>query len=131
MLTMQHNRQPVTTMVISMSSSLLLVGTAGGLIHSYDIASHQLLRTISTHKGLSITYLTTMLKPPDLIGHVSLSLNVANPADLRESLPVRPVVPFQRVRDPKQREAHEVTMMLPPSTTVREASPCCLSDSRD
>lgn len=119
----QHDRQPVTTMVISLTSSLLLVGTATGLIHSYDIASHQLLRTISTHKGFSITHLTTMLKPPDLVGHVSLSLNVGSLADSRESLPGRPIVSFQRMRDPKQRDAHEVTMMLPSTKTVCEYVP--------
>lgn len=59
-----------------------------------------------------------MLKPPDLVGHVSLTLSPVNPNDARESLPVRPILPFQRVRDPKQREAHEVTVMLPPSTSV-------------
>lgn len=110
----------MTAMAMSLTSSLLMVGTSSGFIHSYDVASHQLLRTISTHKGSSITYLTTMLKPPDLIGHVNLSLNVGNPADLREPLPVSPVVPFQRVRDPKYRELHEVIMMLSASKTVRE-----------
>ena len=105
-------------MTISLTSSLLLVGTATGLIHSYDIASHQLLRTFSTHKGFSISHLTTMLKPPDLVGHVSLSLNANNPADSRDTIPVKTVTPFQRMRDPKQREAHEVSLMLPPSRTV-------------
>ncbi|KAI0091715.1 WD40 repeat-like protein [Irpex rosettiformis] len=110
-------KQPITTMTISLSSSLILVGTETGLIHVYDIASHQLLRSISTHKGFSITHLSTMLKPPDLIGHVSLSLSASGPLDSRESIPVRPVATFQRVRDPKAREAHEVTMMLSPSST--------------
>ena len=111
-------RQPITTMVMSLSSSLLLVVTATGLIHSYDITSHQLLRTISTHKGFSITHLSTMLKPPDLVGHVSLSLSASSPGDSRESIPVRPVAPFQRVRDPKAREAHEATMMLTSLSSV-------------
>ncbi|EKM49939.1 uncharacterized protein PHACADRAFT_166518 [Phanerochaete carnosa HHB-10118-sp] len=109
--------QPVMSMTISLTSSLLLVGTASGLVHSYDIASHQLLRTISTHKGLSIAHLQTMLKPPDLVGHVSLSLSAGNPADSRDTIPVRTVAPFQRMRDPKMREAHEVAVMLPPSLT--------------
>lgn len=110
--------QPVTTMAISLTSSLLLVGTSGGLVHSYDITSHQLLRTISTHKGLSISHLATMLKPPDLVGHVSLSLSANNTADSRDTIPARTVAAFQRMRDPKQREAHEVSMFLPPSRTV-------------
>lgn len=107
--------QPVTSMTISLTSSLLLVGTAGGLVHVYDIASHQLLRTFTTHKGLTIAHLQTMLKPPDLVGHVSLALGAGGPADTRDAIPVRPVAPFQRMRDPKARDAHEVAVMLAPS----------------
>ncbi|KAG9312910.1 WD40-repeat-containing domain protein [Chiua virens] len=73
--------QPVTALCISLNGSLLLVGAVTGIIYVYDIASHQLLRTISTHKGLSISFLATMLKPPDLVGHISLSLNVTSMAD--------------------------------------------------
>ncbi|KAG1781058.1 WD40-repeat-containing domain protein [Suillus placidus] len=105
--------QPITVLTISLTSSLLLVGTATGFIHIYDIASHQLLRTISTHKGMSISYLTTMLKPPDLVGHISLSLNLGSSADAKDIIPMRPVVPFHRMKDSKAREAHEVAMMLP------------------
>ncbi|KAH7890699.1 WD40-repeat-containing domain protein [Phlebopus sp. FC_14] len=108
-----YHPQPVTTLTISFTSSLLLVGTATGLIHVFDIASHQLLRTISTHQGMSISFLATIFKPPDLIGHLSLSLNISSVADAKDVMPVRPVAPFHRMRDAKLREAHEVTMMLP------------------
>lgn len=54
-----------------------------------------------------------MLKPPDLVGHISLNLNGGGATDPRDTIPVRPVVAFQRMRDPKAREAHEVAMMLP------------------
>ncbi|KAG1746716.1 WD40-repeat-containing domain protein [Suillus paluster] len=109
----KQQHQPITALTISFTSSLLLVGTAAGLIHLYDIASHQLLRTISTHKGLSISHLATMLKPPDLVGHISLSLNLGSSADAKDVIPVHPVVPFHRTKDTKAREAHEVMMMLP------------------
>ena len=99
-----------------MTSSHLLVGTHSGLIQVYDIASHQLLRSISTHKGFSITHLTTMLKPPDLVGHVSLSLGGGG--DSKEPVSVRHITPFQRMRDPKTREAHEVGIMLAGSSSV-------------
>lgn len=115
--------QPITTLAISLTSSLLLVGTATGLIQIYDIASHQLLRTISTHKGFSITHLSTMLKPPDLVGHVSLSLGTGSTPDARESIPVKPVTPFQRMRDPKARELHEVAIMLPAQPSVSTMNP--------
>jgi pre-rRNA-processing protein IPI3 len=105
--------QPITAITISLTSSLLLVGTATGLINIYDITSHQLLRTISTHKGMSISHLATMLKPPDLVGHISLSLNIGSSADAKDIIPMRPVVPFHRMKDSKAREAHEVAMILP------------------
>ncbi|KAG7093749.1 hypothetical protein E1B28_007400 [Marasmius oreades] len=103
---------PVTCMVISMSSSLL-VGTSSGLIHIYDIPTHQLMRTITTHKGFSIAYLSTMLKPVDLIGHISLTMDVGGSADANNVIPIRPVVAFQRIRDVKTRDLHEVSMLLP------------------
>lgn len=95
-----------------MTSSLLLAGTSTGFIHIYDLPSHQLLRTISTHKGLSITHLASMLKPLDLIGHISLHVNVGSAADAKDVVPIKPVLPFQRMRDPKTREAHEVSILL-------------------
>ena len=110
-------REPLSSICISLTSSTLLVGTLGGLIHLYDIPSHQLLRTISTHKGLSIAHLETMIKPPDLIGHINLDFR-AGTADTRDVIPVKPVVPFRRMRDAKARDAHEVTMMLPSYNTV-------------
>jgi pre-rRNA-processing protein IPI3 len=84
-----------------------------GVIHVYDIPSHQLLRSISSFKdkGLSITHLATLLKPPDLIGHISLNLgNVGGSVD---AIPVKPILPFHRMRDVKSRDAHEVSMLLP------------------
>ncbi|KAF5373264.1 hypothetical protein D9615_007472 [Tricholomella constricta] len=110
--------QPITALAISLTSSHLLVGTEAGLIHVYDIPSHQLLRTISTHKGLAITHLATMLKPPDLIGHVNLNLTVGNISDAKDVIPVKPISPFQRMRDPKTREAHDVLILLPAQRSV-------------
>ena len=106
-------------MAISLNASTLIIGTLSGFIHLYDIASHQLLRSISTHKGLVITHLVTMLKPPDLTGHISLNLNTASAVSAKDVMPTRPVAPFQRVRDAKARNAHEVLMMLPTSVNVR------------
>jgi pre-rRNA-processing protein IPI3 len=103
----------VTSMTISLTSSLLIVGTSTGLIQLYDISSHQLLRTISQHKGMAITFLMAMLKPPDLVGHVRLGLALgANAAEIRENIPVKPIVPFQKMRDVKSREAHSVAMLF-------------------
>jgi pre-rRNA-processing protein IPI3 len=105
--------EPITSMTLSLSSSVLIVGTLSGLVNVYDTASHQFLRTISMHKGQIITQLSTMLKPPDLIGHVSLTINVSSRIDMKDVLPLKVVAPFQRMRDPKIREKHDVGMMLP------------------
>lgn len=110
--------QPISSICISLSSTILLVGTSDGLIHLYDIPSHQLLRTISTHKGMSIAHLETMIKPPDLIGHISLDFRVGTSLDFKDLIPIKPIVPFQRIRDAKSREAHEVTTMLPTGHSV-------------
>lgn len=123
--------QPVTTLCISLSGSLLLAGTASGLIHVYDVASHQLLRTIATHKGLSVSFLATMFKPPDLVGHVSLSLNVASVTDARDVMPVRPVAAFHRMKDANTRELHEVSMMLPITSEVRYLCYLCVGREVD
>ena len=102
---------------------MLLVGTATGEVHLYDIASHQLLRTITPVKdkaqGLAITHIECMLKPPDLIGHISLGLDVGGVTNAKDVMPTKPVAPFQRVRDGKAREAHEVPMILPQQDEVR------------
>lgn len=110
----------ITALTISITSALLLVGTSTGMIHVYDIPSHQPLRTISTHQGYSITYLASMLRPPDLIGHISLNLAINSVADAKDIIPVKPVSPFQRTRDPKAREAHVVPMMLPVQNSMYE-----------
>ncbi|KAF5316035.1 hypothetical protein D9619_006353 [Psilocybe cf. subviscida] len=105
--------QPISSMCISLTSSMLLVGTEEGLIHLYDIPSHQLLRTISSHKGMSIAHLETMIKPPDLIGHISLDFRVGTSDTTKDMVPVKPVMPFQRMRDMKARDAHEICTVLP------------------
>lgn len=111
-------RQVITSICISLTSTILLVGTAEGLIHLYDIPSHQLLRTISTHKGMSIAHVETMIKPPDLIGHVSLEFRTGSSGDTKDIIPVKPILPFQRMRDPKSREAHEIAVILPNQNRV-------------
>ena len=120
--------EPVTAMSISLTGSSLLVGTEGGLVHLYDVASHQLLRTISSHKGGAITFLRSILKPIDLIGHVSLNLHVNGATDAKDVIPVRPILPFQRTRDAKLRDTHEVTIMLPAVRSVSRVDPSMFRD---
>ena len=116
-------RSPISALALSLTQSTLLVGTTDGDVHLYDIASHQLLRTISPAKdksqGFSVTHIECMLKPPDLIGHVSLDLNVGSVTASKDIMPTRPIAPFQKIRDERTREAHEVPMMLPDYEEVR------------
>jgi pre-rRNA-processing protein IPI3 len=107
-------REPITALCLSLTGAMLLAGTAVGNVHVYDVPSHQLLRTINAHSGpgLAVTHLTTLLKPPDLVGHVRLD------GDKDGRIPVRPIMPFQRMREARPREAHEVTMMLPHAQKV-------------
>ncbi|QRV88981.1 pre-rRNA-processing protein IPI3 [Ceratobasidium sp. AG-Ba] len=113
--------QTISSMTISFTSSHLLVGTSSGAIHIYDIESHQLLRSISTHKdkGLSVVYLQCMLKPIDLQGHATIG---DGGPSAKEPIPLRPVVPLQRMRDLKARDVHEVSMMILPSSPEAKTS---------
>ena len=125
-------RQPISSLALSLTQSTLLAGTTTGEVHLYDIASHQLLRTISPVKdkaqGLAINHIECMLKPPDLIGHISLGLNVGGVTTVKDVMPARPIAPFQRVRDNKAREMHEVPMILPSQDAVNIA-PLLLSNA--
>jgi pre-rRNA-processing protein IPI3 len=116
--------EPVTAMSFSLTGTSLLVGTEGGLVHLYDVVSHQLLRTISSHKGGTITFLRSILKPIDLFGHINLSLQVKGTTDAKDATPVRPIQPFQRIKDGKLRDAHEVTIMLPVAGSVSDIGSC-------
>ena len=72
-------------------------------------------------QGLAITHVKCMLKPPDLIGYISLGINIGGVMSTKDVMPTKLVAPFQRVRDSKAREAHEVPIML---TLQNEASVC-------
>ncbi|KAF8317122.1 WD40 repeat-like protein [Clavulina sp. PMI_390] len=102
---------PITCMTISLTSSLLVLGTTTGHIIFFDIKSHQRTKTIDCQKGFSVHSLQMMIKPQDLMGHaiIGAAKNDSN------SIPIRTVKEFQRIRDPKAREAHEVSLLLPPT----------------
>lgn len=88
-----------------------------GQILIYDVASHQLLRSINNFKdkGYEISYLITLLKPPDLLGHVSLGDRGVSAG---EQDPVRPVAQFHKIKDVSARIAHELPLILPICETV-------------
>ncbi|KDQ61569.1 hypothetical protein JAAARDRAFT_31026 [Jaapia argillacea MUCL 33604] len=118
--------QQITSLALSLTSTLLIVGTQAGTINIYDVPSHQLVRSISSHKGLAITYLTTMLRPSDLVGHVNGSLGIGvsgGGGGEVAGMCGRVVVPFERSRDGKRREGHEVGMILPFLGTTNRIDP--------
>lgn len=109
-------------MALSMTGSTLVVGTANGTIHLYDVASHQLVKTINTHQGFRANHVSTFLKPPDLIGHITLG-SVSSHLD---AIPVHPIASFHRIRDAAARATHEVPTMMhppPPASSDRNVSP--------
>ncbi|KAJ9116354.1 hypothetical protein QFC22_004795 [Naganishia vaughanmartiniae] len=63
---------PITALALSKSQSHLISGTANGHIHIHSLPSHQHLRTITSHTGVPVTHLSTLTRPPDLVGSVSL-----------------------------------------------------------
>jgi len=100
----------ITSLALSITSNLL-VGTQTGLIHIYDTTSLQLVRTIQTTQSPNpspVTYIRSIPKPVDLVGHVELSLQGQEDA----IPPVRPVMPFGRTRDLKGK-GREVSLLLP------------------
>lgn len=49
-------------------------------------------------------------KPPDLVGNIQLA--VISGANKEETIPIRPIQPFARTREPKGK-LREVSMFLP------------------
>jgi pre-rRNA-processing protein IPI3 len=99
---------------MTINSNNLVVGLESGLVNIYDVTSHQLLRSINTHKGQPMAMVGSMIKPFDLMGHIE----IGETSGSREDVPIRAILPFQRIRDPRAREAHEVSVLLPPTNIV-------------
>lgn len=105
--------EPVTSLALSITSSLLVVGTAGGSVFIFDIPSHQRLRTIPIQKGFNITFVTVMQKPRDLVGHIKLNLGSTSGTETKDAISLRPVCAFQKMKEPKSQVEHEATILLP------------------
>jgi hypothetical protein len=118
-----HRRAPITALVLSKSQSHLISGTAHGHIHIHSLPSHQHLRTITSHIGVPITHLSTLVRPPDLVGSVSLR-DAANAATMSVggivgagAWPVKEVKQFERMKVVKRdaaRQMGDVGVMLRP-----------------
>ena len=117
LITFSRERDTINCMVISLTSSYLVVGTSSARILIYDIASHQLIHTINTPKDFAVNSVQVMLKPQDLLGHATIG-TAKNDANT----PIRSVASFQRTRDPKARNVHNILLLLPPNNKVCEGS---------
>lgn len=98
-----------------MSNTHLLSGTSTGQIHIHSLPSHQLLRSINAHQGNGpVTYLTTLLKPPDL---VTTAGQTAPGSRVSDAWPLMEVKPLERMRVGKAaRDVQEVSLMLGPTS---------------
>lgn len=113
----------VTALALT-STARLLVGTIQGHINIYDTTSLQLIKTIHTSQSsspLPITFISTLSKPVDLVGHAQLHVNGTQHD---ETAPIRPVMPIARSRDTKGKD-REVSLMLPkqPNTSYIKYDP--------
>lgn len=93
-----------------MTLTHLLLGTSTGQIHLHSLPNLQHIRTLSplSHKGCPISHLSTMLKPVDLHGTVSLG------SGQDDKWPVRTVGVLERMRvGRKERERHVVSAAVP------------------
>ena len=98
----------MTCLALSLSFTHLLVGTQAGDIHVHSLPSHEYLRTITSHSS-PITHLSTLLRPPDLVG-TGVKL---------EAWPIMEIKPLERSRLGKTaRDVHAVTLLLRPSHTA-------------
>lgn len=92
---------PITALALSATASHLLIGTSAADIHVYALPSHQHIRTLSSHAG-AISHLSTMLRPPDLVGTPQSSV-----------WPLMEIRPFERTKaGARIKEAHDVGIVL-------------------
>lgn len=108
-----HRSDTITTLSLSLSTSHLLLGTSTGQIHIHSLPSLQHLRTLSpaAHKTCPITHISTLLRPSDLHGHVSLGGSSAG-AEGEDKWAIRTVGMLERMRvGRREREKHEVGWM--------------------
>ncbi|KAG8878044.1 Pre-rRNA-processing protein ipi3 [Tulasnella sp. 331] len=114
----------ILSMTLSMTGSILLIGTATGQVHIYDVASHQLLKTVNTHQGFRATHLSTFIKPSDLTGHVTIGS-----ASHLDTIPLYPITSFHRIRDATARTAHEIVPDTLPPYNLEIDHDCLITQS--
>lgn len=121
-------------MHLSAHSPSLLLGLQSGQILVLSLPSLQLLRTIlpSSPPMPPVTFLSTLLRPPDLIARANLgAANRGGAGGKEEELPLRPFGTLGRTIEPAQTREKErvVYVRLPDTKDVRVLLPshfgCC------
>lgn len=124
---MHFSSSPITALVLSKSQSHLVSGTASGHIYIHSLPSHQHLRTITSHVGVPVTHLSTLTRPPDLVGSVSLR-DAANAATSTNGIvapgawPVKEIKQFERMKVIKRDARHmgDIGVVLRPYVDFSE-----------
>ncbi|WWC73216.1 uncharacterized protein I206_107182 [Kwoniella pini CBS 10737] len=110
----------ITSMTLSISSTNLILGFSNGQINLYSLPSHQHLRTLSSHSN-SITHLSTLLKPLDLIksnnsnGGAGGGGNNGN-GKLLEEYSIFEIKSFERIKSQNVKLNHNITIKLSQNT---------------
>lgn len=94
------------------TTTQLLVGTESGEIKIYDTLSLQPLRSISlstSAQAYPITFLITISKPADLLGHTRLQMSTSSKDEI---VPIRPILAFARTKEVTKGKLREVSMLL-------------------
>jgi len=99
----------VKTIALSLDSLSLLVGTTNS-VNIYDVSSQQLLRSLSIRSGAFPVHISTMVRPPDLVGGSSLGFSAGH-TNLQDLYPPITIPAFNRSYDAKRHEIHEVSII--------------------
>ncbi|WVW79206.1 hypothetical protein I302_101172 [Kwoniella bestiolae CBS 10118] len=108
-------KSPITSMTLSISCTILLVGCGDGTVHLYSLPSHQHLRTLNSHNG-PITHLSTLLKPVDLISSSGGGGGNGNGGGVVEQWPIMEIKNFERMKSQNHNLSHTVTIKIPLNT---------------
>ncbi|WWC91336.1 uncharacterized protein L201_006279 [Kwoniella dendrophila CBS 6074] len=128
-------KSKITSMVLSLSSTILLIGCEDGSINLYSLPSNQHLRTLNSHQG-PITHLSTMLKPVDLFASINnnnSNTGGGNKTSILEEYPIMEIKNFERTKSSKQNLNlnHQVVIKLPQNNVSSSISSSTLLSQLD
>lgn len=120
-ISLPNDECSITDICLSLSAENMVVCTNSGYIHVYAIPSKQLLRTIATHKGHSITNCESVWRPSDLVGLIPIN-------DTAQQLPpLQTITAFHKVQQKEALHSHEVSLPHYQSSDVSVTSQILLA----